>query len=306
VRVSIRAAGVNFPDALLISGNYQVKATPPFVPGLEAAGVVRDVGEGVMDVAPGDRVIIDGSSALQGLYAEEATVARELLIPSPAGLDFAQAAAYPVVYGTSYHALVDRAQLKSGETLVVFGAGGGVGLSACQIGAALGARVIAVVGDDHKAAALRGIGIAETINYRTGDLREQVLAATAGEGADVIYDPVGGDLFDAATRFIGKGGRLLIIGFASGRIPSVAANRLLLKEASAVGVLYGNWKAREPVAAKANLKALDALCANGAIRPHVWKRFPFSRAAEALQALTSREVVGKVVLEPDAIAGVAP
>jgi NADPH2:quinone reductase len=299
VRVAIRAAGVNFPDSLLVAGNYQVKAVPPFIPGLEAAGVVLDVGPRVTGVVPGDSVIIDGSSALQGLYAEEATVARDLLIPCPPGLDFAQAAAYPVVYGTSYHALVDRGRLQLSETLVVLGAAGGVGLSACQIGMALGARVIAVVGDDAKAAALRDLGITEIINYGSQDLRESVLEATSGKGADVIYDPVGGDLFDASTRFIAKEGRLLIIGFASGRIASVAANRLLLKEASAIGVLYGNWKAREPQKANANLAALADLCARGVIRPHVWKRFPFSRAAEALGALTARDVVGKVVLEPD-------
>jgi NADPH2:quinone reductase len=291
---------VNFPDSLIIAGNYQVKPELPFVPGLEAAGIVAEVGADVTDMAPGDAVIIDGSSELQGLYAEEATIARNLAFPQPAELDFAQAAGYPVVYGTSYHALVDRGRLQSGEVLVVHGGAGGVGLSACQIGAALGARVIATVGDDSKADALRRLGVDEVVNYRSHDVRERVLEMTNGRGADVIYDPVGGDLFDASSRFIAKEGRLLIIGFASGRIPSIAANRLLLKEAAAIGVLYGAWKAREPEKAHANLEALAKLCQSGAIRPHVWKRFPFSRAAEALSALTARDVVGKVVLEPDA------
>jgi NADPH:quinone reductase len=300
VRVAIRAAGVNFPDQLLVAGTYQIKVPPPFIPGLEAAGIVAECGEGVVDLKVGDRVVIDGSSELQGLFAEEATVARNLAFSIPEGLDFAQAAAYPVVYGTSYHALVQRGALTSADVLLVHGAAGGVGLAAAQIGAAFGARVIATVGDDAKREALHELGFSEVINYRSEDLRDRVLAMTDGRGADVIYDPVGGDLFDASVRCIAKEGRLLVIGFASGRIPSVAANRLLLKEASAIGVLYGAWRARHPPAAEDNLSALAAMCASGAIRPHVWRRFPFSRAAEALSSLSSREVVGKVVIEPDA------
>lgn len=261
VRVAIRAAGVNFPDSLLIAGNYQIKVPPPFVPGLEAAGIVSECGEGATRFAPGDRVIIDGSSELQGLFAEEATVPEALLMAIPDGLDFEQAAGYPVVYGTSYHALVQRGRLAQGEVLLVHGAAGGVGLAACQIGHALGARVIATVGDDAKMEALRGLGIQEILNYRATDMRESVLALTEGRGADVIYDPVGGDLFDASVRCLAKEGRLLVIGFASGRIPSVAANRLLLKEASAVGVLYGAWRAREPQRAQG-----ESECHGGDVR----------------------------------------
>lgn len=297
-RVAIKAAGVNFPDHLLIAGTYQIKVPPPFVPGLEAAGVVLECGEGVSRFRPGDRVMIDGSAELQGLFAEEATVSAALLIPVPDGLDFRQAAAYPVVYGTSYHALAQRGRLTAGEVLLVHGAAGGVGLAACQIGLAMGARVIATVGDEAKAEALRALGVADVVNHRATDMRESVLELTGGRGADVIYDPVGGDMFDASVRCLAKEGRLLVIGFASGRIPSVAANRLLLKEASAVGVLYGAWRAREPQRAQANLDAMATLCASGALRPHVWKAFAFENASKAIKALTSREVVGKVVLEP--------
>jgi NADPH:quinone reductase len=299
VRVAIKAAGVNFPDALLIAGTYQIKLPPPFVPGLEAAGVIVECGQDVGTLKPGDNVIIDGSSEPHGLFADEAVVPAKLVALMPKGLNFAEAAATPVVYGTSYHALVQRGHIAAGEVLLVHGAAGGVGLSAMQIGTALGARVIGTVGDDAKRQALLDLGFKDVVNYRSEDIRSRVLDLTGGNGADVIYDPIGGEVFDASVRCVAKEGRILVIGFTSGVFPTVPANRLLIKEASVVGVLYGAWKARHPEQALANLRALTEMYETGSVRPRIWKTFPFSAAGDAVAALTARHVVGKIVLTPD-------
>ena len=298
-RVRIRAAGVNFPDRLASEGGYQVPTPPPYIPGLEAAGEVLEVGAEVASYGPGDRVIIDGSSDLQGLFAEECVVDASLLFPLPPAMDFAAGSAFPVVYATGYHGLVQRGQLQPGETLVVHGAGGGVGLSALQIGRALGARVIGTVGDGRKAEVLRGMGFADIINVRETDVRQAILDLTGGKGADVFYDPVGGELFDISMRSIAKEGRILIIGATSGGYGNLKTNHALVKEVSVTGVLYGAWKARKPLLAQENMATLLGLAASGKITPHVWKVMPMSQAPEALAALGNREVIGKIVLVPD-------
>jgi NADPH2:quinone reductase len=302
VRVGIRAAGVNFPDRLASEGGYHVPTPPPYVPGLEAAGEILEVGSNVTRFRQGDRVVIDGSSALQGLFAEQCVVDASLLFPLPSTMDFAAASAFPVVYATGYHGLVQRGQLQPGETLVVHGAAGGVGLSALQIGRALGARVIGTVGDGRKAGVLRSMGFADVINVREDDVRKSILDLTGGRGADVFYDPVGGDLFDISMRSIAKDGRILIIGAASGQYGNLKTNHALVKEVSVTGVLYGAWKTRKPQIAMDNMATLLDLAATGKITPHLWKVLPMSRAPEALAALGNREVIGKIVLIPDGAA----
>ncbi len=298
VRVAIRAAGVNFPDRLAAEGGYHIPTPPPYVPGLEAAGDVIEAGPDA-GFSPGNRVIIDGSSELQGLFAEECVVDRDLLIALPDALDYDEGAAFPVVYATGYHALVQRGQIEHGETLVVHGAAGGVGLAAMQVGRALGARVIATVGSAAKAETLRGLGYAEVIDAGSEDVRQRILDLTDGRGADVVYDPVGGELFEASMRAIAKEGRILIIGAAGGRYAAAKTNHVLVKEISIVGVLYGAWKARKPALAARNMEALCALAAAGKIAPHIWKRMPMSEAPAALEHLGNREVIGKIVLAPD-------
>jgi len=300
VRVAIHAAGLNFPDRLMSEGgSYQIPTPPPFVPGLEAAGDVLAVGSEISDLKPGDRVIVDGSSALQGLFAEEAVVDRGLVMPLPDFMTYAQGCAFPVVYATGYHALVQRGRLEPGETLVVHGAAGGVGLSALQIGAALGARVIATVGDPAKAEALRGMGYRDVLVVGQDDIRKGILDRTNGEGADVFYDPVGGELFDTSMRAIAKEGRILIIGAAGGQYNAPKTNHVLIKEVSVVGVLYGAWKPRKPALAAENMKALFALVAAGKIAPHVWKEMPMRALPDAIEHLGRRDVIGKLVLVPD-------
>ncbi|CAN7708718.1 NADPH:quinone oxidoreductase family protein [Aminobacter sp. LjRoot7] len=299
VRVRIRAAGVNFPDRLASEGGYHIPTPPPYVPGLEAAGDVLEVGPEVEGYKAGDRVIIDGSSELQGLFAEECVVDQSLLIPLPAAMDYVKASAFPVVYATGYHGLVQRGELEAGETLVVHGAAGGVGLSAMQIGRALGARVIGTVGDHTKADALRAMGYPDIITVGTEDVRQRLLDLTGGRGADVYYDPVGGELFDISMRAIAKEGRILIIGAAGGQYGMLKTNHALVKEISVVGVLYGAWKARKPKLAADNMRALGELASAGKIDPHIWKTLPMSEAPAALDYLGSRSVIGKIVVVPD-------
>jgi NADPH2:quinone reductase len=299
VHVAIRAAGVNFPDRLASEGGYHMPTPPPYVPGLEAAGDVLSVGAEVTGFKAGDRVIIDGSSVLQGLFAEECVVGEELLIPLPDGMDYAAGAAFPVVYATGYHGLVQRGRLEEGETLVVHGAAGGVGLAAMQIGKALGARVIGTVGSAAKADSLKALGFNDVI-VAGDDLRERLLDLTGGAGADVHYDPVGGASFEASMRAVAKEGRILVIGAAGGTYAQVKTNHLLVKEAEIVGVLYGAWKARKPALAAKNMAALCDMAVAGRLTPHIWKSLSMRDAPTAIDHLGNRAVIGKIVLVPEA------
>ena len=295
VRIRVRAAGVNFPDLLIIEGKYQFKPDMPFAPGAEVAGEVVEVGTRVTRFAPGDRVI--GMTRWNG-YAEQALVPEERCLGLPDGMSFEIGAGFPMTYGTSYHALVQRARLQAGETLLVHGASGGVGTAAVEIGGCLGARVIASGGSDDKLRAVQErYGVADAVNYRTDPAwKDRVKALTAGAGADVIYDPVGGDVFEQSLRCINWDGRLLVVGFAGGAIPSVRANLVLLKGCQIVGVFWGAFVRREPEANRANFDQLFAWFEAGRLRPLVSRTLPLERAPEALRMIERREVVGKVVL----------
>ena len=294
VRISVRACGVNFPDLLMIQGLYQFKPPFPFSPGAEVSGVVLEVGENVTSFAPGDRVI--GMTGWNG-FAEEAVVDANKCLKLPETMDFETGAGLPMTYGTSYHALVQRARLKAGEVLLVHGATGGVGTAAVEIGKLLGARVIATAGSDEKLAVLRKhYAVEHLINYRTENFKDRVKELTDGKGADVIYDPVGGDLFEPSLRCIAWDGRLLVVGFASGTIPQVRANLVLLKNCSVIGVFWGAWSAREPEVNAANFAELMKLHAAGKLEPIVSFTYPLERASAALNDLAARKVVGKAVL----------
>jgi NADPH2:quinone reductase len=295
VQVDVRAAGCNFFDLLIVRGQYQFKPPFPFVPGAEAAGVVTKVGRGVEHVSVGDRVFA-GLSV--GAYAERLVAPARSVYPIPEGMSFEQAAGYPVVYPTSYAGLVFRAGLQAGETLLVHAAAGGVGLAAVQIGKALGARVIATAGDAEKLEIARREGADEAINYRDGDWVERVRELSDGRGADVIYDSVGGDVFDGSTRCIAWNGRLLVVGFASGRIPEIKVNRILLKNISIVGLHWGAHATQEPERVEATFEGLARLWADGKIRPVVYRSWPLEELPAALEALGSRKTYGKVVITP--------
>jgi NADPH2:quinone reductase len=297
VVVDVKAAGVNFPDVLMIQGKYQVKPPLPFTPGVELAGVVKAAGSGVTHVKPGDAVV---ANVEFGAFAEECLVPAGRIVPLPRGVDFAAAAGFTVAYGTSWHALKDRGQLKPGETLLVLGAAGGVGLAAVELGAAMGARVIAAASSDDKLAVCRAHGAAETINYATGDLRERLRQIVGDKGVDVVYDPVGGALSEPALRSTAWRGRFLVIGFAGGEIPRLPANVPLLKGNAIVGVYWGEWMRREPESARREMGEVLRWLAEGRVRPHVSARYPLARTADALVAMTKRVVTGKVVIEPEA------
>lgn len=295
VAIDVHAAGVNFPDVLIIQNKYQFKPELPFTPGSELAGVIRSVGEGVSHVKVGDKVLAFVS---QGAFAQQIAVPAQLVMPMPPGLDFDTAAAFTLTYGTSHHAVVDRAQLKAGETMLVLGAAGGVGLAAIEIGKALGARVIAAASSNEKLAVCKDHGADATINYSTQDLREAIKEATGGKGPDVIYDPVGGIYAEPAFRSIAWRGRYLVIGFANGEIPKLPLNLPLLKGASLVGVFWGEFAKREP---KANLAAMQQLMgwmAEGKVRPHISGRYALAETAHALNDMAARKVTGKVVIQP--------
>jgi NADPH2:quinone reductase len=293
VLIAVRAAGVNFPDALMVQGKYQFKPALPFAPGAELAGDVIALGEGVGNAKVGDRVI---ASVRCGAFAEKAVAPATHLIPLPQGVSYEVGASFTLVYGTSYHALKGRAQLQAGETLLVLGAAGGVGLAAVQIGKALGARVIAAASTPEKLDLCRQHGADEVINYATEDLRERIKALTAGKGPDVIYDPVGGKYAEPAFRSIAWRGRYLVIGFADGQIPSLPLNLPLLKGASIVGVFWGEFVARQLPDFMQDLRELFTLVGQGRLRPHVSQRYPLARGAHALQDLLARKVTGKVVI----------
>jgi NADPH2:quinone reductase len=293
VLVRVRAASVNFPDYLMTKGLYQLKPDLPFTPGMEAAGDIMALGEGVTGWSVGDRVV---ATMRFGAFAEEVLANADNLMAIPPGFDYATGCAFPAAYSTAWVALRRRDYLKPGEVLLVHGAAGGVGLAAVELGRHFGARVIATVGDDAKADVVRRYGADLVINYRNG-FREKVLEATGGKGADVIYDPVGGDVFDESTRCIAWGGRILIIGFAGGRIADLKTNIALIKGFSVVGVRAGEFARRDPEAGRENVAALLRLCAEGRINPHVSHRLPMKRAAEAMKVLAERRVIGKCVLE---------
>ena len=293
VRIAVHAVGVNFPDLLLIEGKYQVRPPFPFSPGMECAGIVTECGPGVDAPAPGTRVLAYLS---HGGMAEEVVAPAECVIPIPGAMPFDAAAAFPVVYATGYHALVGRAALAEGETLLVQGASGGVGLSAVEIGKRLGATVIAAASSDEKLGLAQAHGADHLVNYRTEDLRERVKALTGGRGADVIYDPVGGDIFDTSMRCIAWNGRLLVIGFASGRIAEAKTNIILLKEISVVGVAWGAFAQRDSAANRAYFDDLFSWYEEGALKPLVSRHLPLADAPAALDGFRNRSVVGKQVL----------
>jgi NADPH2:quinone reductase len=295
--VDVKAAGVNFPDVLIIQGKYQIKPALPFTPGAELAGVVKEVGAGVTHLKPGDPVI---AYVTTGGFAEECRVPASHAMKLPPGVDFTAGAAFTLTYGTSWHALKDRAQLKAGETLLVLGAGGGVGLAAVELGKAMGARVIAAASSGDKLAVCRTHGADETIDYLREDLRERLRQIAGERGVDVVYDPVGGALAEPALRSTGWRGRYLVIGFASGEIPRLPINLPLLKGSSIVGVYWGEWMRREPEHARGEMGELLGWLRDGRVKPHVSGRYPLARTAEALVAMTQRSVTGKIVIEPEA------
>ena len=293
VVVSIKAASVNFPDVLIIQNKYQFKPPLPFSPGSELAGVVKEVGAGVKNVKPGDRVI---AFTTYGAFAEEVKTEAERLLPLPEGMDYASGASFILTYGTTDHALRDRGQLRKGETLLVLGAAGGVGVAAIEIGKALGARVIACASSDEKLAVCRAHGADEGINYASEDLRERIKALTGGKGVDVIYDAVGGQYTEPAFRSIAWRGRHLVIGFAAGEIPKLPLNLALLKGAAVVGVFWGDFTRREPKVFAESAQQLGRWYQEGKLKPHVSATFPLEKAAEAMNLLASRKAKGKVVV----------
>jgi len=293
VVISIKAASVNFPDVLIIQNKYQFKPPLPFSPGSELAGVVKEVGPGVSNVKPGDKVI---AFTAFGAFAEEVKTEAARLLPLPEGMSYEEGASFILTYGTTDHALRDRGQLKAGETLLVLGAAGGVGVAAIEIGKALGARVIACASSDDKLAVCRQHGADECINYASEDLRERIKALVGGKGVDVIYDAVGGPYSEPAFRSIAWRGRHLVIGFAAGDIPKLALNLALLKGASVVGVFWGDFTRREPQAFAESARQLARWYREGKLKPHVSTTFPLAQAAEAMNLLASRQAKGKVVI----------
>ncbi len=294
VRIDVHCAGVNFPDLLMIAGKYQFKPPFPFSPGMEVAGVVSAVGAGVTGFKPGDRVMAMTSNG--GGYAEQAVAEATKTFLLPDGVTFDQAAGFPVTYGTTYHALKDRGELQPGEVLLVHGASGGVGLNAVELGKRMGATVIGTVGSDAKMDIVRQYGADHVFNYSEHSIREKVKELTGGAGADVIYDPVGGDAFDESMRCIAWGGRLLVIGFASGRIPEAKANLVLLKQCQIVGVFWGAWTQKFPDECRNQFNTLLGWCAEGKLKPHVSMHFPLTDAPEAMKALAARKATGKVII----------
>jgi NADPH2:quinone reductase len=293
VVVSMKAASLNFPDVLIIQNKYQFKPPLPFSPGSELAGVVKEVGAGVQGFRPGDKVM---AFTTYGAFAEEVKTEASRLVPLPQKMDFVTGAAFLLTYGTTDHALRDRAALTAGETLLVLGASGGVGLAAVEIGKALGARVIACASSEDKLAVCREHGADATINYAAEDLRERLKALTEGRGADVIYDPVGGPYSEPAFRSIAWRGRHLVVGFAAGEIPKLPLNLALLKGAAIVGVFWGDFARREPKQFADSVRQLGEWYRQGKLRPHVSQTFPLEKAADALNLMAARQVKGKVVL----------
>lgn len=294
VVIDVHAAGINFPDTLIIQGKYQLKPPFPFCPGNEAAGVVAAIGDGVDGFAVGDRVIAIG---MHGAFAEKMRVTTSSLIPMPDNMDFPAAAGFSTTYGTSYYALKQRAQLVPGETLLVLGAAGGVGLTAVELGRLMGANVIAAASTQDKLDVACAAGAQSRINYSTEDLKARAKELTDGRGVDVVYDPVGGELAEQALRATGWGGRYLVIGFASGTIPKMPLNLTLVKGSSIVGVFWGAWAMRDPAASAQNFAELLRYYADGKIKPYVSEVFPMENYVEAFNCLVERRAKGKVILD---------
>ncbi|HTO98867.1 MAG TPA: NADPH:quinone oxidoreductase family protein [Myxococcales bacterium] len=297
VLIEVKASSLNFPDALLVQGLYQVKPPLPFSPGMELAGVVKEAGAEVRGVKPGDRVI---ASPGRGGFAEECVVSADRVSPLPPGMDFETGSAFVLTYCTTLHALQDCGNLQPGESLVVLGAAGGVGTSAIEVGKAMGAKVIAAASSEEKLAFCRKLGADETIDYEKSDLRQRILDLTGGKGADVVYDPVGGAYTEAALRAMAWKGRLLIIGFASGQIPAIKLNLALLKERSLIGVYWGDWTQHDPKGQRRNVEKLAGWFAEKKIKPAVSERVSLAEAPAAMARLLQRKVQGKVVVVPQA------
>ncbi len=293
ILVDVHAAGVNFPDILVIAGQYQVKTEPPFVPGNEAAGVVSAIGKDVTRFKVGDKVIVMPRG---GAFAEQCVADEVLSMPLPEGLDFEQAAGFSVTYGTSYHALKQSADLQPGETVLVLGAAGGVGITAVEIAKAMGARVIAAASTDEKLAFAKEAGADELINYTDQPLKDTVKSLTDGNGVDVVYDPVGGELAEQAYRALAWHGRYLVIGFAAGDIPAFPLNIALLKEASVIGVWWGTWAQKNPKLQVQNVIEMAGLIQSGTLKPRVTESYALDDFKQAFGAITGRRALGKVVL----------
>ncbi|NIA68151.1 NADPH:quinone oxidoreductase family protein [Pelagibius litoralis] len=293
VLLDVAAAGVNFADTLMIAGKYQERPAFPFSPGLEVAGRIKALGPGVTGLSPGQRVL---ALTDRGGYAEAALARAGDVFPIPDGLGWAEAAGFPITYGTAHGALRWHARLQAGETLLVHGAAGGVGLAAVEIGKAIGARVIATAGGPDKLAVAKAHGADDLIDYRSEDIRERVKALTDGQGADVVFDPVGGDVFDASLRCIAWSGRLLIIGFAAGRVPQIPANILLVKNIAAMGIYWGSYRQKAPALLAEEFRELFAWFEEGRLKPHVSHKHDLAEAAEAMALLLNRRSTGKVVL----------
>lgn len=291
--IDVHAAGVNFPDTLIIEGKYQFQPPLPFSPGGEAAGVVVAVGEKAGSFKIGDRVM---ALTGWGAFAEQVAVSGSSALQIPNSMDFQSAAAFGMAYGTSMHALTQRGQLQAGETLLVLGASGGVGLAAVEIGKAIGARVIAAASSPEKLAVAKAAGADELIDYSATSLKDEIKRLTAGQGVDVIYDPVGGELFDQAVRGLAWNGRLLVVGFASGTIAQLPTNLVLLKGASVTGVFWGAFAQRQPQDNAANFRQLFAWHAEGKLKPLVSETFPLAQAGDAIERLGARQAVGKLVV----------
>ncbi len=294
VKIAVKAAGVNFPDTLIIQGKYQFKPVFPFSPGSEVSGIVLEVGEGVTHVKPGDRVIGMGPF---GGFAEEVVVPGTGCVSMPDAMPFDEAAGFTMTYGTSHHGLRQRADLQAGETVLVLGAAGGVGLAAVELAKAMGAKVIAAASTDDKLALAQKYGADHLLNYSNVDIKEGVKLITGGKGVDVVYDPVGGDYTEPAFRSIAWKGRYLVVGFASGPIPSLPLNLPLLKGAAIVGVFWGSFTMQEPDAHAANMRELLDWYAAGKLKPHVSQQFPLEKTADALHWVMSRQAQGKVILQ---------
>ena len=293
VRVRIHAAGVNFPDALIIQNLYQFKPALPFSPGGEAAGVIDALGDGITDLAIGDRVV---AMTGNGCFAEQVVANRAQVVPIPGDMPFDIASGFTMTYGTSHHALKQRARLQPGETLLVLGAAGGVGLTAVELGKLMGARVIAAASTDEKLALCREYGADDTINYTTEDLKDRIKALTGGKGVDVVYDPVGDRFAEPAFRGIAWNGRYLVVGFAGGAIPSLPLNLPLIKGASIVGVFWGAFTQAEPAVHNANMAELLGWYRAGKLRPHVSRHFTLAEGPAAIRWMMDRKATGKLVL----------
>ena len=294
ILLDVHAASVNFPDTLIIEGKYQFQPPLPFSPGGEAAGVVSAAGENAGAFKAGDRVM---ALTGWGSFAEQVAVPAYNVMPIPEGMDFVTASAFGITYGTSMHALRQRGQLQPGETLLVLGASGGVGLAAVEIGKAMGARVIAAASSAEKLQTAKAAGADELIDYSQASLKDEIKRLTGGKGVDVIYDPVGGDLFDQAVRGLAWNGRLLVVGFASGRIPELPVNLVLLKGGAVLGVFWGSFAQRQPADNADNFRQLFAWYAEGKLKPLVSKIYPLAEAGEAIGQLAGRKALGKLVVK---------